>query len=286
MNPLAKIKYDLVLRPSKWGPFVTLAQDEFVGGSFERYGEYSGVEVKFLQGLLEPGDYVIDAGANMGDLTIPLAQRVGQEGLVIAIEPQAIVHAVLVINAALSGLSNVVALHNAVGEAPGTLQVPSYTYSVYGNYGALGKDQWEKASQGTSVEIITIDALRLMKLNLLKADVEGMELEVLYGAKETIAKFRPFLFLENDREGEKFGKLIEYVESLDYTPYWVITPLMYEGNFFASTENPWPGQCSFNLLCVPNEKDQKMFEFLLRPSKDDVPGKLPWSKVLQDINFE
>jgi hypothetical protein len=54
---------------------------------------------------------------------------------------------------------------------------------------------------GYPVPIATIDSMfdQLPALRLLKADVEGMETEILTGARETIAKHRPFLYVENER---------------------------------------------------------------------------------------
>jgi FkbM family methyltransferase len=285
MNPLAEIKYDLTLRPSRYGPFITLTNDEFVGGSFAKFGEYSGVETKLLCGLMKTGDVAIDAGANMGDLTIPLAQKIGPDGMVIAIEPQEVIHMVLQMNVAINELANVVPIWAAVGESPGKFVVPNYTYDKFTNYGVLGRDMWNMAKEGRQVDIITVDGLGLPRLDLLKADVEGMEREVLKGAAETIKKCRPLLFLENDRTGEKFGGLMEDVRALDYEAYWAITPLAYGGNYFENPEDPWPGQCSFNLICVPNERPQEMFKQLPVAKAEDEPGRVSWDLVMKDVSF-
>src|SRR5450631_2087253 len=54
----------------------------FIGKCFELYGEYSEAEVALMRQLVRLGDQVIDVGANIGDLTLPLAQMVGPAGRV------------------------------------------------------------------------------------------------------------------------------------------------------------------------------------------------------------
>jgi 2-polyprenyl-3-methyl-5-hydroxy-6-metoxy-1,4-benzoquinol methylase len=54
-----------------------LFDGHYIGKCFDLYGEYSESEVNIMRGLVRSGDTVIDVGANIGDLTLPLAQMVG-----------------------------------------------------------------------------------------------------------------------------------------------------------------------------------------------------------------
>ena len=53
---------------------------------------------------------------------------------------------------------------------------------------------------GEPVVMVTLDAFDLPACHFLKVDVEGMEVEVLRGAQNTIATYRPLMYVENDRE--------------------------------------------------------------------------------------
>ena len=77
--------------------------DQFVGRSFDLYGQFSHSELSFLMMGTEEGHTVIDVGANIGAFTIPLARRARR---VIAIEPQRLVFQMLCANLALNGICN------------------------------------------------------------------------------------------------------------------------------------------------------------------------------------
>jgi hypothetical protein len=83
----------------------------FIGKCFELYGEYSEAEVALMRQFVRPGDTVIDVGANIGDLTLPLAQMVGAGGRVYAVESHADTYNVLCANLALNEVRNVRALN-------------------------------------------------------------------------------------------------------------------------------------------------------------------------------
>jgi hypothetical protein len=77
-----------------------------------------------------------------------------------------------------------------------------------------------------------------------------MELDVLEGAGNTLQRFRPRLYVENDR-AEKSPSLIEHLLALDYQLYWHMPWLYNPDNFFGDQENVFPGIVSDNMICVP-----------------------------------
>ena len=75
----------------------------------------------------------------------------------------------------------------------------------------------------------------------VKIDVEGMEMNVLKGAVDTISKHRPFLFVEYTKQVNGGKDLKEFIEAMDYTIY--ITHQYF--------------------VCIPNERvDSKIQEIL------------------------
>ncbi len=62
--------------------------DLTIGQALDLYGEFSEIEAAFMCEFLEPGDVAVEVGANIGSLTVPLANAVGEEGTLIAFEPQ------------------------------------------------------------------------------------------------------------------------------------------------------------------------------------------------------
>src|SRR5262249_28338799 len=159
-----------------------------------------------------PGMTVVEVGANIGLLTVPFARLVAPGGKVIAFEPQRIVHQILCGNLALNALTNVFAQNSAIGSECGCITVPPIDYAQTGNFGGVSL---RGRNEGESIPLLTIDSLSLDRCDFMKIDVEGMELDVLRGAARTLARFRPILYLENDRP-ENSSWLIRHLLALEY----------------------------------------------------------------------
>jgi len=225
------------------------ATDLFVGRGLDAYGEWSEEEAAVCASLLQPGDTVIEAGSNLGSHTLALGAAVGPNGRVHAFEPQRLINELLTWNVTANGLDQVTVHRAAVGSAPGELLVPEVDYNRVGNFGAISLTA---GSGGDSVPVITVDGMALPHLRLLKADVEGMELEVLRGAVETIRRCRPILYLENDRK-DLSVTLIDFVRSLGYR-IWNHRPRMFNpDNFRGNSHDIYDQYISINILCVPFE---------------------------------
>jgi FkbM family methyltransferase len=222
--------------------------DIYVGQAVERYGEFSEGEAQLLRQMCPPGGVVVEVGANIGALTLVLARSVGPAGYVYAFEPQRIIFQSLCANLALNSIVNVDARHAAAAADPGWVLIPDIDYTRTTNFGGISVNGF---NTGRRVRRITLDGdLQLDRLDAIKIDVEGMELEVLRGATQLIGRFHPVLYVENDRL-EKSETLIRYLQSLDYRLFWHLPPLYNPQNFFGEIENVYPGIVSCNMLCVP-----------------------------------
>ncbi len=220
--------------------------DIYIGRSLELYGEFSEAESDLFTQVVRPGQVVVDAGANIGVHSLVLSKLVGNQGLVEAFEPQRRIHEILCANMALNGRTNVRCRCEALGEAAGEIVVPPLDYDAEANFGGLGLGGYQA---GERVPVVTIDGLQLPRCDLLKVDVEGMELAVLRGAAQTVRRFCPLLYVENDRL-EASPALIEYLLSLDYRLYWHLPPLFHPGNFFGNSANVFGNIVSSNMLCI------------------------------------
>ena len=206
-----------------------------IGKCFELYGEYSESEIAAMRRFIRPGDTVLDIGANIGDLTLPLSQMVGPTGRVYAVESHPDIYNMLCANLALNQISNVQPI-NAF------LQDESATIASH-----LFRQGWE-------CKRLKIDDIGLQSCRLIKIDVDGNELDVLHSGRATINRFRPVLYLENDVV-DKSKALLEYLMALDYTPYWHVAPVFSPDNFAGNSVNYWaPGiLVSLMVLGVPKE---------------------------------
>ena len=223
--------------------------DQYIGRSLKKYGEFSEGEVMLFRQLLRPGDVVVEAGANFGAHTVAMAQMVGDQGSIVAFEPQRLVFQVMAANIALNSLSNVLAIQAGLGAYAGTIRIPVLNPAKGHNFGGFSIGQH---GSGEEVTVRTIDSLNLVHCRMIKADVEGMECEVLEGARNTIAKLKPILYVENDRT-EHSQRLIALIQSFGYRLWWHLPRMYNPENFRGDKENIFGNIVSVNMLCLPRE---------------------------------
>jgi FkbM family methyltransferase len=240
--------------------------DQYVGQSFDLYGEFSRGQTLLFAQIVRPGAWAIDIGAHMGGLTLSLAQAVGPQGRVIAIEPQRAMYQLLCTNLALNELLNVKAIQAGAGRASGRAFVPQANYDRPGNFGGIELGD----SQGEPVEIISIDSLNLPQCQFIKIDAEGQEQAVIAGAADTIARCQPVLYVENDRR-DRSPDLIRQIYDLGYTAYWHTPPLFQSDNFYGNRKNVFPGVVSIDMLCMPKGDGRKIEGMRPVSGPDDIP---------------
>ncbi|MHB1291141.1 MAG: FkbM family methyltransferase [Sulfuricella sp.] len=219
--------------------------DRYVGRALDLYGEFSEGEVALFQRLLSPGDIALDVGANLGAHTVPMARLVGRRGRIYAFEPQRMMFQTLCANLALNDLINVEARQAGLGAEVGVARVADLSPWLMENFGGVSLGEVP-----TEVPVETVDSLGLERCRLIKIDVEGMEREVLLGARGTLARLKPFLYVECDRR-EKSADLIRLLMEQGYRLWWHLPPLYNPENFAGNKENVFAGLVSGNLLCAP-----------------------------------
>ena len=104
--------------------------------------------------------------------------------------------------------------------------VPRVSFGKPGNFGALSLVKGTAAqepSDGMSVDMIPIDSLSLSSCQLVKIDVEGMELNVLEGAAQTLERCQPIVFTER-LSIESGWACIRFMASKGYSALLRLTP--------------------------------------------------------------
>jgi FkbM family methyltransferase len=157
------------------------------GLALYRYGYWDDVLEQVLR-ILHPGDIFIDGGANVGMMTVSAAQRVGDSGRVIALEPAEPTRRILEFNVALGGHTNVTILPWALGDKTG-----DRSFVVMQEHPGLSSFAPERAERGTvvTVGVRTLDELAAAesaeRVRLVKLDLEGAEVAALRGARRLLA---------------------------------------------------------------------------------------------------
>jgi FkbM family methyltransferase len=158
---------------------------------------------------IKQGGIVIDAGAYIGDHTIAYAKAVGLDGLVFAFEPNPKAFECLEYN--MRNYPNTTCFKQGLGSKTESKGITNYS----GNYGI------NHITEGVGISMTSIDELGMFGVDFIKIDVEGYELEILKGAKETIKKFKPVLLIEINRgtlkrEGVKENDIFSFLDELGY----------------------------------------------------------------------
>jgi FkbM family methyltransferase len=246
------------IRDCRHGVMAYLRADATIGRALDLYGEFAESENRLMAAFINPGDTVIDVGANVGTVALALARGVGPSGRVLAFEPQRLVFQALCATLTMNGLTHVEARRQAVGRVPGAIRIPAIDPTVEQNLGSIRIDPVPNgaapnggAAAGDLVPLVTIDELSLAACALLKIDAEGMDYDVLLGAKETIARARPVLYFEGHAGGETV-RAITFARDRKYRCHWHFAAF-YEADSFRKAPNVFGSTGDVNVLAIPEE---------------------------------
>lgn len=157
---------------------------------------YEAHQMTAVRPFIPAGAVVVDAGANIGNHTLFFAKVCGAAE-VHAFEPLHTIFAVLERNVALNGLTNVRCHNMALGAAAGRAALASFpTQNIAASQFTLG--------DGSAYPVVALDSIAFDRLQLLKIDVEGMHVPVLQGARATLARHRPRIWIEMRPSFEEF----------------------------------------------------------------------------------
>ncbi len=153
-------------------------------------------DMKTLDGLARSAEVVLDVGANIGLYSLMMARR-NPSARVISLEPNPQAFERLAHHVRANLTTNITPLNIAAGRCPGELDL--YVAET-GDTGKSSLQARHGLDVSTTVDVVPIDdlvkTLAVKAVDLIKIDVEGFEPEVLLGARSTIEKFRPALFIE------------------------------------------------------------------------------------------
>ncbi len=140
------------------------------------------------------GDVVLDMGAHIGSYSLRYSRLVGQEGRVISFEPDPENRRILSWNLRLNNAQNVQVRREALGDftGEGKLRISSFP----GQHSFVHSSKGIRQVSEIVVPVAKLDDIRLDKVDFVKMDVEGYELNVLRGGEKTILSLRPRMQIE------------------------------------------------------------------------------------------
>lgn len=187
--------------------------------AYARYKTIFEPSVDHVRFLVRPGSTIVDVGANVGFFTLKFSKWASDGGRVLAIEPEPVNLDALKRAVARSGSTNVDVIQAAAAEKEGELFL---------SLNPLNPADHRLAEQGIAIRAVTIDGLMQERgwpvVSLIKVDVQGAEPRTLAGARETIDRFNPAIFIEVDDKalieaGSSADELIESLRAKGYQMY-------------------------------------------------------------------
>lgn len=166
---------------------------------------------------------IFDVGANIGTFTTWMAGAFPQ-GKVYSFEPQRAVFQQLAGNVAINNLYNVYTYNMGLGSTDEhvAFNEPDYFNNCdFGTFTLKNQNHVPRTSNSIVVEVRTLDSFmelyQVSRIDLLKIDVEGMDLEVLTGGRRAIKMFRPAIFIEhNDNKVSVKDEIIDFLKPYGY----------------------------------------------------------------------
>jgi|GEM_PF-1148876 len=205
---------------------ITLFRDSILSKLI--YFSFEDTEITFIRKFLKAGDIFFDVGANIGLFSLYAANKVTNAGKVFSFEPAPITYQRLMSNVVLNELVNVKSENIGLSSNEAILKF---------NVSLTGYDAWNSfaelneigETETIEVPVISLDRYiqknNITKIDLIKIDVEGWELNVMKGAINLLSQENAPVLLVEFTETNAFaagyycGELFDFVKSFGYEWY-------------------------------------------------------------------
>lgn len=173
-----------VLVRSEAGYILCAGSDLAVLATLIETGELERGTRRVIEALLRPGDCFVDVGANIGIHTLAAGRALRRQGAIHAFEPFDATRRLLQNSVWMNGLAEIATIHaSAVSSSAGVKPLYLGTSSGHHSLFALGADGGARID----VPTVRLDDVLDQRVDLLKIDAEGAELDVLDGARRLVA---------------------------------------------------------------------------------------------------
>ena len=199
---------------------------------YVKNGLFESWLIEWSKQLCDSSKIFLDIGAHTGTYALSLSSHCKS---VMAFEPQRHTYYALCGSVALSGLANVECLQVALGSQEqaniGTQVLEVCSFDGGGSSLCLAKNMCDRKFREELVQVKTLDSYDIQNIGFVKLDVEGNELNVLKGAKETLIRSgRPKILFESNEGIDE--ELFEYIKSDMGLGYRAIVAIRGVGNMF------------------------------------------------------
>lgn len=245
---------------TRYGKMSAFGKNDLISRALREYGEWSGLELALLSDLIPRGGVVVDAGAYIGTHARAFSAAVGPEGVVHAFEPNPDAFELLQRNAALAPYINITCHAMALGEHKGSVSILPASARL--NAGTSRVVAPKEGGAAQRVDMVRLDEADIAPPDLIKIDVEGMEIAVLRGSEGLLADSDPVIFAEcNSLDGG--ARLMQWARGQRLKVRGAWSPAYNPENFLGSRANEFGDASEIGLLLLSAARD-KQFALALK----------------------
>ena len=195
----------------------------------KKFSKFYESEMGIIPEILKNPSIIIDIGANYGTYSFFLS-KLYSKSKIFAFEPATSSYEILKKIIRNFKLRNVFPIKKGLGAIEETKEIvmpAQYTILAYVSEKNMSR---KKEDQIEKIEITTLDNFvkrnKIKKINFIKCDVEGFELNVFKGAKKTLRRYKPTIFVEiEERHTKKYRinpqEILNFFRRLGYKCYLI-----------------------------------------------------------------
>jgi FkbM family methyltransferase len=184
----------LELVHSDVGELLFPAFDRFILPSIRANGSWEPHESTFIRAHLRPGMRAMNVGANVGYTALVMAGAVGDDGTVIALEPDPLNFSLLWHNLERNGAVRAIPIHAAAGDATGSISLQQSP----DNAGDHRTTHQPLSVNAVDVPVVRVDDLlpEDARLDLVSVDAQGFDHRIVRGMTALLERCHPHLLVE------------------------------------------------------------------------------------------
>lgn len=203
----------------KIGPYGPFSLDGFF--AFSNFAEWGNRHNEGFAACVEAcrgKRCVLDIGAHIGLVTLPVASVLAPGGRVVSFEPGSVNRAYLERHVEINGLKDSVKVESALVGAEESKATPFYELKEAAGQNTTIAGILPSGARRSSIAQVSIDGYCThagLSPDVIKIDVEGAEIDVLRGATKTLASARPLVFLSvHPRQIQSAGRRLEELSAV------------------------------------------------------------------------
>jgi len=188
---------------------------------------YEVQKTDFIKQHCKEGNVVFDIGAHIGIFSYFFAKQVGSAGKVFSFEPAPLTYKMLRHTVEYNQLEDIVKTNQlAIADKAGELTFYIYSNSKISSGNSLSPINPAGTPRGITVKTTSLDdffsSQQLSRLDFIKIDAEGAELDILKGGQQIIRRYKPYITLEIHPRvlvpaDQRMQELYDIIVSFGYT---------------------------------------------------------------------